>query len=293
VFNSWIARFALVPAAIVAFGVFVGCLLWTLVLSFTNSKLLPSYHWVGLDQYEKLFSSSRWAVSVENIVVFGVWYIGLCLLFGYILAVLVDQRVRGEALLRTIYLSPHAMSLIVTGLVWAWFLNPQLGLQGFLRGLGWESFSFAWLADPNLAIYAVVIAAVWRGTGLVMILMLAGLRGVDQEMLKNLQVDGVPKWRVYAQVVPPIVAPMILTSIVLLAAGVINSYDLIVAMTRGGPGISTEVPGKFVMEHFFARADVGIATAGATVMLGALVAIAAPLLYLRSRISRRREATGG
>lgn len=287
--NRWIARFALLPAAVVAFGVYVGCLLWTIALSFTNSQLLPSYHWVGLHQYGKLFSSARWKVSVENIVIFGVWYIGLCLLFGYILAVLIDQKVRGKSLLRTIYLSPHAMSLIVTGLVWAWFLNPQLGLQGFVRGLGWESFSFAWLASSKLAIYAVVIAAVWRGTGLVMILMLAGLRGVDQEMLKSLQIDGVPKWRVYLEVVPPILTPMILTSVVLLTAGVINSYDLVVAMTRGGPGISTEVPGKFVMEYFFARADVGVATAGAAVMLGSLILVAGPLIYIRWRIGRNRE----
>src|SRR4051812_48381586 len=98
--NRWIARFALLPAAVVAFGVYVGCLLWTIALSFTNSELLPSYHWVGFHQYDKLFGSSRWRVSVENIVIFGVWYIGLCLLFGYILAVLIDQKVRGESLLR-------------------------------------------------------------------------------------------------------------------------------------------------------------------------------------------------
>jgi glucose/mannose transport system permease protein len=286
--NSWIARFALVPAAVVAFGVYVGCLLWTLALSFTNSKLLPSYKWVGFKQYGELMDSSRWNTSVQNILIFGFWYIGLCLIIGYVLAVLIDQKVRGEALLRTIYLSPHAMSLIVTGLVWAWFLNPDMGLQSFVRGTGWESFSFAWLANPTLAIYAVVIAAVWRGAGLVMILMLAGLRGVDQEMLKSLAVDGVPKWRVYAQVIPPMLVPMIITSVVLLTAGVINSYDLIVAMTRGGPGIATEVPGKFVMEHFFARADVGVATAGATVMLGALILIAGPLLLFRWYISRRR-----
>ena len=184
--NSWIARFALVPAALVAFGVYVGCLLWTIVLSFTSSRLLPSYRWVGFKQYLELMDSSRWNTSVHNIIIFGFWYIGLCLVIGYVLAVLIDQKVRGEALLRTIYLSPHAMSLIVTGLVWAWFLNPNMGLQAFVRGPGWESFSFAWLASPKLAIYAVVIAAVWRGAGLVMILMLAGLRGVDQEMLKSL-----------------------------------------------------------------------------------------------------------
>jgi glucose/mannose transport system permease protein len=291
--NRWIARFALIPAAVVAFGMFVGCLLWTIALSFTNSRLLPSYKWVGLAQYEKLFESSRWNASVQNIVIFGVWYIVFCLVLGYILAALLDQKVRGESVLRTIYLSPQAMSLIVTGLVWAWFLNPDMGLQGFVRGLGWESFSFAWLASPTLAIYAVVIAAVWRGAGLVMILMLAGLRGVDQEMLKNLQVDGVPKWRVYAQVVPPMMTPMIITSVVLLAAGVINSYDIIVAMTRGGPGIATEVPGKFVMEHFFARGDVGLATAGAAVMLGTLILVAGPLLFIRWFMDRRRKGIAG
>jgi glucose/mannose transport system permease protein len=285
--NRWIAKVALVPAAIAAFGIYVGCLGWTIVLSFTSSQLLPNYKWVGLSQYVELLGSSRWQMSVKNIVIFGFWYIGLCLVIGYVLAVLIDQKVRGEAILRTIYLSPHAMSLIVTGLVWAWFLNPNMGLQGFVRGLGWEGFSFAWLANPRLAIYAVVIAAVWRGAGLVMILMLAGLRGVDEEMMKSLQVDGVPKWRVYAQVVPPILTPMIITSVVLLTAGVINSYDLIVAMTRGGPGIATEVPGKFVMEHFFARADVGVATAGAAVMLGALILVAGPLLFIRWIISRR------
>jgi glucose/mannose transport system permease protein len=178
------------------------------------------------------------------------------------------------------------MSLIVTGLVWAWFLNPDMGLLGAVRRTGWTSFSFAWLASSKLAIYALVMAAVWRGAGLVMILMLAGLRGVDQEMLKSLQVDGVPKWRVYTQVVPPILAPMALTSVVLLTAGVINSYDLVVAMTHGGPGISTEVPGKFVMEYFFARGDIGIATAGAAVMLGSLILVAGPLLFVRRLVNR-------
>lgn len=284
--NGWIARFALIPAAVVAFGMYVGCLVWTIALSFTNSRLVPTYKFVGLKQYAALLTNLRWTTSVENIMIFGLCYVTLCLLAGYLLAVLIDQRIRAEALFRTIYLSPQAMSLIVTGLVWAWFLNPDMGLQSAVRSAGWTSFSFAWLASSKLAIYALVMAAVWRGAGLVMILMLAGLRGVDQEMLKSLKVDGVPLWRVYTQVVPPILMPMALTAVVLLTAGVINSYDLVVAMTHGGPGISTEVPGKFVMEYFFARGDVGIATAGAAVMLGSLIAIAVPLLLIRRLVNR-------
>ncbi|KAJ54441.1 sugar ABC transporter permease [Actibacterium mucosum KCTC 23349] len=288
--NKWIARLALAPAAIVAFGVFIGCLAYTLALSFTSSRMLPRFEWVGFEQYEKLFASSRWQVSVENLFLFGTVYIVACLLLGYVLAVLIDQKVRGETLLRTIYLSPHALSLVVTGLVWSWFLNPQFGLQAFVQELGFENFRFAWLSDPKMAIHAVTLTAVWRGTGIVMILMLAGLRGVDAEMIKSLRVDGVPKWRIYTQVIPPILTPMILTSLVLLAAGVINSYDLVVALTRGGPGISTQVPALFVMEHFFARGDVGVATAGAAIMLLSLIVVAGPLILWRRIASRRQEA---
>ncbi|WP_236626277.1 carbohydrate ABC transporter permease [Actibacterium mucosum] len=252
--------------------------------------MLPRFEWVGFEQYEKLFASSRWQVSVENLFLFGTVYIVACLLLGYVLAVLIDQKVRGETLLRTIYLSPHALSLVVTGLVWSWFLNPQFGLQAFVQELGFENFRFAWLSDPKMAIHAVTLTAVWRGTGIVMILMLAGLRGVDAEMIKSLRVDGVPKWRIYTQVIPPILTPMILTSLVLLAAGVINSYDLVVALTRGGPGISTQVPALFVMEHFFARGDVGVATAGAAIMLLSLIVVAGPLILWRRIASRRQEA---
>jgi glucose/mannose transport system permease protein len=223
-------------------------------------------------------------------LIFGVGFIGGCLVVGYVLAVLIDQRVRGENLFRTIFLFPHALSFIVTGAVWQWYLNPQLGLQKFVRDLGWENFDFGLIASRKFAIYAVVIAAVWQGSGIVMALMLAGLRGVDEDIWKATRIDGIPRWRAYVSVVLPMLTPAVATSVVLLGAGVVKNYDLVIAMTGGGPGISTEVPAKFVMENLFERGSIGVAATAATMMLATVVAIAAPILYWQSFQRKQAKA---
>jgi glucose/mannose transport system permease protein len=280
------AKLALSPTALVVAVVYIGCMAWTVGMSFTDSRALPSWNFIGLDQYVRLYWNSRWRTSLANMFLFGGGYVGGCLLLGYLLAVLVDQKVRLEKLFRTVFLYPYALSYIITGIAWQWLLNPTLGLQAFVRGLGWSGFAFAWMNDQDLAIWTVVIAAVWHGSGVVMALLLSGLRGVDEDIWKATRVDGVPAWRVYVRIIPPILTPAIATSFVLLAAGVVKNYDLIVAMTGGGPGVATEVPAKFVMENLLERANVGLATAGATIMLTTVLAIAAPLLYWRAR--RRR-----
>lgn len=282
--RRWLpAGIALLPTALIVLVVYVGCMLWTLRLSFTSSKLLPTFDFVGLDQYRRLFANSRFMLSVENLAIFGVLFIIGCLLLGFVLAVFIDQRVRGEGFFRSVYLFPHAMSFVVTGLVWQWFLNPGLGLQKLVRDAGFESFSFDWIVDRDMAIYTLVVAGMWQSAGLVMAILLAGLRGVDPELWRAAKVDGIPPWRFYATVVVPLLGPMIMTASVLLAVAVVKLYDLVVAMTRGGPGIATEVPAKFVMDHLFQRANVGLATAAATVMLVTVIAVLAPWLYARYR----------
>ena len=278
---------ALLPMAVTVVVVYVGCMVWTLRLSFTSSKLLPVFDYVGLAQYERLFTNSRFILSMTNMAVFGVAYIAACLVLGFLLAVFIDQRVKAEGLFRTIYLYPHALSFVITGLAWQWFLNPQLGLQQVVRDWGFEGFTFAWLADRDMAIYALVLAAVWQSAGLVMAILLAGLRGVDAELWRAARVDGIPAWRYYASIVLPLIGPMIVTATVLLAIQVVKLYDLVVAMTHGGPGISTEVPAKFVMDHLFERSNVGLATAAATVMLMTVSAVLAPWLYARYGRSQR------
>jgi len=275
------AALALLPTALIVLVVFIGCMLWTVRLSFTSSTLLPKLDWVGFAQYSRLFANDRFLTSASNIVIFGVLFIAGCLIIGFLLAVFIDQNVRGEGLFRTIFLYPYSMSFVVTGVAWQWFLNPGLGLQKLVRDMGFESFTFDWLVNQRMAIYTIVIAGLWHGTGLTMAILLAGLRGVDADLWKAAKVDGIPTWRVYTSVVLPLLRPMIVTAVVLLTTGVVKLYDLVVAMTLGGPGIATEVPAKFVMDHLFERNNIALGTAAATIMLITVIAVLTPWVYLR------------
>ncbi|MEM9222650.1 MAG: sugar ABC transporter permease [Pseudomonadota bacterium] len=275
------AGVALIPAAIIVLVVYVGCMVWTVRLSFTSSRLLPKLDWVGAGQYTRLLDNHRFIVSVENIVLFGVLYIIGCLVFGFLLAVFIDQKVRNEAVFRTVFLYPYSMSFVVTGLVWQWILNPTLGLQNVLDQLGLGFIEIDWVVNPAMVMYALVLAAVWHGSGLVMAILLAGLRGVDEDIWKAAKVDGIPPWRMYSSVILPLLGPMVVTAVVLLATGVARLYDLVVAMTLGGPGISSEVPAKFVMDHLFERSNIGLATAAATMMLTTVAIVLAPWVYAK------------
>ncbi len=275
------ATLSLLPAWAVLLVAYTGSMIWSIQISFTSSRALPSNNFVGFDQYRRLFSTSRWLVSLENLVIFGVLFVVICLVLGFLLAVALDQRIRFENGFRTIFLYPHAMSFIVTGLIWQWMMNPTLGIQKSVRDFGWESFSFDWIGSRDLAIYALVVAGVWQAAGLVMVLMLAGLRGVDAELWKATRVDGIPAWRVYLSIVLPLIKPMIVTSVVLLGIGVVKSYDLVVALTGGGPGMASELPGKFVMDYLFERQNIALAQAASTVMLITVLAVLVPWLYMQ------------
>jgi glucose/mannose transport system permease protein len=201
------------------------------------------------------------------------------LFLGTVLAVLLDRRVRFEGVFRTIMLYPLSISFIVTGLTWQWVLSPSIGIQHFVRGLGWTDFVFDWITRPDRAIYTLVFAGIWHQSGLIMAIMLAGLRGVDREIWRAIRVEGIPAWRAYVSIILPMLRPLMVTCIVLIAIAVVKSYDLVVAMTNGGPGFASDLPGKFVVDFAFERANIGQASAAATVMLGSVLAIVAPYLY--------------
>lgn len=277
--RSHAPHLALLPAVLVVLAAYVGTMGWTIWISFTGSRLLPVNDFVGFEQYARLFSDARWLLSVQNMAVFGVLFVAGCLVLGFLLAVAIDQRVRGEDGLRTIFLYPHAMSFIVTGLIWQWMMNPALGIQTSVRDLGWTSFSFDWVVQRDMAIYAVVIAGVWQSAGLVMALMLAGLRGIDEDLWKAARIDGIPPWRVYLSIILPLLRPVVITSVVLLSIAVVKVFDLVVALTNGGPGTATIVPAKFVMDYLFARQNIGLATAASSVMLVTVLAVLAPWIY--------------
>jgi len=277
------AWLALLPMAATVLWVYVGSVAWSLRVSLSSSRTLPIADFVGLRQYERLFDSERWTTSLRNMALFGAVFVVGCLVLGLLLAVFIDRRVKGEGLLRTVFLYPYAMSFVATGLVWQWVLNPEDGLQRSLRQLGWTGFSFDWIVDQDMVIYAVVIAAVWQASGLVMALMLAGLRGIDDDLWKAARIDGIPAWRVYLSIVLPMLGPTLATVFVLLFTGVVKVFDTVVAMTQGGPGTASDVPAKFIMDHLFGRANLALASAGAMVLLLGVLVLSAPLLYARSR----------
>jgi len=288
--RRWTVYTALLPLAATVLLAYVGTVGWSVWISLTSSRTLPTGAFVGLAQYVRLFDTERWIISLHNVAIFGVLFILACLVLGFLLAVFIDQQVMGEGVLRTVFLYPYAMSFVATGLAWQWIMNPELGLQATLRGFGWEAFTFDWIVSQDKVIYAVVIAAVWQASGLVMALLLAGLRGIDESLWKAARIDGIPRWRYYVSIVLPMLWPAFATAIVLLAVAVVKVYDVVVAMTQGGPGTASEVPAKFIMDNLFTRANIGLASAASTVMLLTVLALAAPYLYARSRATARREA---
>lgn len=308
-FRNLASKFASIPMIFIVLVVFVGGTIWTVAFSFTNIKIIPLFtpaQWVngfvGFANYKRLFNTSRWmdcpaitkigqsgwemkcAGALPNMFTYAILSIAIAVSLGFLLAVMMDQKIRAEGVFRTIYLYPFALSFIVTGHVWAWIMSPEYGVQSAVRAMGWESFRFDWIADREMVMYAIVVAGVWQGTGFVMALMLAGLRGVDEDVWKAARVDGIPTWRTYLQIVLPMMKPVLVTTFVIVAAGSVRIYDLVVALTDGGPGISSDVPTRYVYQNF--SANLGQSLAASTVMLAAMAVILIP--WIRMEFGKKR-----
>jgi len=279
----WLPKLVVAPTfVLVGIGIY-GFMIWTGVLSFTSSSFLPVYDFVGLDQYAKLMNNERWLTASINLGIFGGLFILCCLVIGVLLAIFLDQKIRQEGALRTLYLYPMALSMIVTGTVWKWILNPSLGVEKLIHDWGWPSFTFDWLITPDRAIYTIVIAAVWQSSGFVMALFLAGLRGVDSSIIRAARVDGASLPRIYWSIILPTLRPVFFSAVMVLAHIAIKSFDLVMAMTAGGPGYSTDLPAVFMYTHSFTRGQMGLGSASAMLMLGAILALLVPYLYSELR----------
>ncbi|WP_137154202.1 sugar ABC transporter permease [Rhizobium sp. FKL33] len=272
-------KLVLAPSFAVILLFVYGFILFTIVLSFTGSKMLPIYNFVGFTNYSRLWAQENWHIAIGNIAIFASLYIVVCTAIGLMLAIFLDQKIRGEGLLRPIYLYPMALSFIVTGTAWKWFLDPGIGLERIMRLWGWESFSFTWIKDNDMAIYTIVIAAVWQTSGFVMAMFLAGLRGIDNEILKAAQIDGASSLQLYRRIVIPMLRPAFLSAFVILSHLAIKSYDLVIALTGGGPGRATEMPATFMYSYTFTRNQMGVGSASAVIMLMTIAAIMVPYLY--------------
>jgi len=276
-------KLVLAPSFLIVMVCIYGYILWTAALSFTKSRMLPQWKFVGFDQYTKLMDNDRWAVSTENLIIFGGLFILICLALGIIMAIMLDQKIRQEGFLRTIYLYPMAISFIVTGTAWKWLLNPSMGIQKIVQDWGFTDFTFDWLVNSQMVVFCLVIAAVWQSSGFVMALFLAGLRGVDQEMIKAAQLDGATLPTIYRRIILPSLKPVFFSAFVILSHIAIKSFDLVTALTGGGPGYSSDLPANFMYAHAFTRSQMGLGAASGMVMLGGVLAILIPYLYSELR----------
>ena len=283
-----IPRLVLSPSMALILIFVYAFILYTFYLSMTDSRMLPSYGFVGFENYAKLWDLRHWWRALTNLAIFGSLYIIICSVLGLFLAILLDQKIRGEGFLRPIYLYPMALSFIVTGTAWKWFLDPGIGLENTMHQWGWASFEFAWIKDRTLAIYTVVIAAVWQSSGFVMAMFLAGLRGVDSEIIKAAQMVGASSVTIYRRIIIPMMRPVFLSAFVVLAHLAIKSYDLVIALTGGGPGQATELPATFMYSYTFTRNQMGIGASSAIIMLVMIFSIIIPYLYSELKPGRQR-----
>ena len=288
--RGWLAdtlpKAVLAPTLLVSLIFVYGFIAWTVYLSLTPSRLLPNYEFVGLAQYIALFDNERWWVALKNLAIFGFLFVFLGLAIGLTLAILLDQRIRIEGFLRSLYLYPMALSFIVTGAAWKWILNPSLGLEHLMRSWGFESFSFDWLVNPDRAIYTVVIAGVWQSAGFVMALFLAGLRGIDDSIIKAAQVDGASLFTIYRRIIIPSMRPVFFSALIILSHIAVKSFDLVMALTAGGPGFATDVPATFMYSFAFTRNQLGLGAASAVMMLFILAAVLVPFIWAEGRQRR-------
>ena len=284
--NRWLPALVLSPSIIMVGICVYGFIAFTFYLSFTASTILPTMTLATESNYERLFSLRNFFLSVKNLGVFSVLYFVISMLLGMFLAILIDQRIRAESLFRSIFLYPMALSFIVTGTAWKWLLDPSIGFERTMRLMGFENFVFDWIKDGEMAIYTVVIAAVWQTSGFVMALFLAGLRGIDGEVLNAARVDGAKNWRIYWRVIIPQLGPSFISSFVILAHMAIKSYDLVIALTGGGPGRATWLPSVFMYQYTFTRNEMAVGAASAVVMLIGIAIVVIPYVRREMRLNK-------
>ena len=280
-------KLLIAPSAVLVLACVYGYIAFTFYLSFTASTMMPSYELAGTAGYTRLLGLENWSVALQNLWVFAGLYIALALALGLAMAILIDQKIRAESAFRSIFLYPMALSFIVTGTAWKWLLDPGVGLERSMHLIGWNSFSFNWIKDSEMAIYCVVIAAVWQTSGFVMAMFLAGLRGVDSEQINAARVDGAKPWQIYLRIIIPQLGPVFVSAFVILAHMAVKSYDLVIALTNGGPGRSTWLPSVFMYQYTFTRNEMAVGAASSVLMLVAVGVVVLP--YLHSEMKKVRH----
>ncbi len=263
-------------------------ILWTGYISLVNwNDVTPTYAWVGLQNYARIFSTPRFLIDLKNTVVFSVVFIGQCLVFGLLLAILLDQRIKGEVFFRTVFVLPFAVSAIVTGVAWKWLMNPSSGINSIFGALHLEFLQNKWFADPHIGIAATAIAAAWQMSGYVMALYLAGLRGISAELRDASKIDGAGGLQYYRYVAIPLVMPVTLTALIILGTISLRLFDLPASMTSSGPAYATDSPAFFMFQLTFQQYRYSQGAAIGVIMLILALGLIVPYFFtVRDEVER-------
>jgi glucose/mannose transport system permease protein len=285
--DKWLPQLAVSPALVVSLVFFYGLTIWVGAVSFTDSEGVVTWNWVGWEQYIRLFYDDNWWRSLWNLARYLPLVVGLPLFLGCLLAMLLDQKVRFENGIRTAVLYPLALSWIVAGTIWRWLLTPDTGIEKWLIGVGFDGAVFDWIVQPRMSIYALVIVAVWASTGFVMSMFIAGLRSIDDSVIKAAMIDGASKPRIYLRVLLPTLRPTIFSAALILLPAALRTFDLVVVLTQGGPGQSSVLPAFYVFDRFFRRDQMGLGAASAMVLLMTCAMVAVP--YILGELKKHRH----
>ncbi|MGB2909358.1 MAG: sugar ABC transporter permease [Anaerolineales bacterium] len=283
------------PSVIAMFIFIYGFIGFTAYSSLSNwHKLKPDFTFVGFDNYTRLFKSQRFIIDMQNTFTFTLLFLIVTIVLGFLLAVVLDQNIKGESIFRNIFLFPMALSYIVTGVVWRWLLAPGTILTGpsginiLFDKFGLGFLKSGWYTDPDIGIKAVVIAATWQMAGYIMALYLAGMRAIPEEMREAARVDGATVTQVYRYIVIPLLRPITLSAVIILGHISLKIFDLIVSMTGPGTGFSTDVPALFMFDTTFRgnRFAQGSAIAMVLLLLVALLVVPYLVSSYREEVQR-------
>jgi glucose/mannose transport system permease protein len=289
--RTWLPGLLLVSPSIIAIGVFVyGLIGWNLKVAMSSwHTVISPQRFVGLENLAQLWGEPRWDGAVRHAVIFTVVFVGGAMLLGWVLALLLDKRVRAEGGFQAVYLFPMAVSFIAAGIVWRWLMNPApaeraSGLNLLFDNLGLGFLANDWWQNRSWGMAAMAIPAVWQMGGYVMALFLAGLRGVSEELREAARVDGCSEWQVYSKVVIPQLRPVTLAALIILGHISLKVFDLIVAVS--GKQIITDVPAIYMWAMVFDAHDFAKGAAIATYMLLAVAVLIIPYLVYIVRTER-------
>jgi glucose/mannose transport system permease protein len=303
---------SLIAIAVFVYG-FIGYTTYTSFSNYTTPK--PDYSWAGLNNYVTIIKDARFQENIRNLLVFTILFLVACLALGLVLALLVDSRIKGESFFRSVYLFPMAVSFIVTGVAWRWLFTPgnldpkfldPTGINLIFQKLGLTFLQSQWIADNRvlpgwslemlktrllvpMAMIPVVVAAVWQMSGFCMAMFLAGLRGISDEVKEAARVDGASESQVFWQIVFPMLRPVTLSAIVVLAHISLKIFDLVLTMTGGGPGNKTEVPGVLMYDLRFEQLNTAESSVVAVFMLFLVSLLILPYL-IGNRRAQEAEA---